>query len=465
MKKMAEMEISKEEGMRQLELKRNLLNGVDDGIVRALADRERLVREIGEVKSEYGLGRFDPSRENLVFKVVEGLATHYSDTPEFPGFMREVFSLAVSYSHLVQRNIMGDRKTPELERLISDLTGLRIMEPKRFITPREVKARYPLTEKAGTTTLEARKVIQNIMCGNDKRMLMVVGPCSIDDPEAALEYAGKLKKLADDVIDNIYIVMRTYFEKPRTTVGWKGFLLDPDRDDNYNIEKGHLESRKLLREINEMGMPCGTEFLGLLTPQYFDDLIAWAAIGARTVESQPHREMASGLSMPVWFKNSTYGDEQVAVDAVGSARGKHFFVGGDIDRNYAIIPTLGNPDTGIILRGGNGTPNYGADAVARAVGLCKKAGIDPWIIIDASHANSNKDHEKQVDILRNIVKQRALGNYHIVGAMVESYLIAGNQKIDGDVKGLSMTDKCMGWETTESSIRDAYQVLSRRKAV
>jgi 3-deoxy-7-phosphoheptulonate synthase len=453
--------MSLEEATRQLEIQRNLLGGVDDSIVRALADRERLVREIGVLKSEHDIGRFDPSRESLVFKVVEGLATQYSNTTEFPSLIREVFALAVSYSHFVQRDEMGDGKTPALEKLISDLTGLRIMEPKRFITPREVKARYPLTEKAGRTTLDARNVIHNILEGDDKRLLLIAGPCSIDDPKAAIEYAGKLKELADDVKDDIYIVMRTYFEKPRTQLGWKGFLLDPDRDGSYDIEKGHLEARKLLREINEMGMPCGTEFLGLLTPQYVDDLISWFAIGARTVESQPHREMASGLSMPGGFKNSTYGDEQVAIDAIIASRGEHYFVGGDIDRNYAIMPTTGNPDTHIILRGGNGTPNYGSEAVQRVIRLCEEAngGIRPNIMIDCSHANSGKDHLKQPDVFMNVVGQKAEGTYQIIGTMLESNLYAGNQKIDGDKYGVSRTDKCMDWDTTNRIVRAGSDLL------
>ena len=442
--------MSIEEGRREIDR-------LDSGLVRILALRRDAVCRLSRNKESEGIGTYNKDRERVLFSRVRGLAVEADLDPDLIG---EVFASVLAYSKLDQNDLRSGR-TKKLERLINQLTNKRIMEPKRFITPAEVKAIYPLTEKAGDTALEARRVIHNILDGTDKRLLLMVGPCSIDDPKAALEYAGKLKKLADDVKDDIYIVMRTYFEKPRTQLGWKGFLLDPDRDGSYDIERGHLESRKLTLDINEIGMPCFTEFLGLLTPQYFDDVIAGSAIGARTVESQPHREMASGLSMPVFFKNSTYGDEQVAIDAVLSARGEHCFVGGDSGRNYALIPTEGNLDTAIILRGGNDVPNYKAEGVSRAIKLCKDAGIKPNIIIDASHANSGKDHEKQPGVFKDIISQRVGGNSNIIGVMMESYLGAGNQKIDGTEYGVSRTDKCMDWDTTECIIKEAKSDLYR----
>jgi len=298
--------MSLEEGRREIDR-------LDSGLVGLLALRKDAVRRLVKDKESAGIGTYDKDRERMLFSRVRGLAVEVDLDSDLVG---EVFASILAYSKLDQ-NSLRVGESQKLERLINQLTDRRIMEPKRFITPVEAKAIYPLTEKAGRTTLEAREVIRNILRGTDKRLLLMAGPCSIDDPKAALEYAGRLKKLADDVKDDIYIVMRTYFEKPRTQLGWKGFLLDPNRDGSYDIEKGHLQARKLTIDINEMGMPCFTEFLGLLTPQYFDDTIAGAAIGARTVESQPHREMASGLSMPVGLKNGTCGDLDKALDLEG----------------------------------------------------------------------------------------------------------------------------------------------------
>jgi len=323
-------------------------------------------------------------------------------------------------------------------------------------TPQELRQEYPLTETAAQTVSKARQDIQNILDKKDPRLLIITGPCSIHDSEATLEYAQKLKQLSGEVKDKAVLIMRTYFEKPRTQLGWKGALYDPDLNDTYNIQKGHEQARDLLLQINELGVPTATEFLGLLTPQYYEDLISYAAIGARTVESQPHREMTSGLSIPVGLKNNTEGDIASAINAIKSARGSHRFVGGNSKRSYTIIQTNGNQYSHIILRGGTKT-NYDEESIRQTEQLLEKNHLPKLIVIDCSHANSNKDYTKQPDVFKSVIQQRKT-NPNIVGVMLESNLKEGNQKIPQDITqlqyGVSITDACIDWETTEKMIRE-----------
>ena len=323
-------------------------------------------------------------------------------------------------------------------------------------TPKELMQEYPLTETAAQTVSDARQDIQNILDKKDPRLLIVTGPCSIHNPQEALEYAQKVKQLSEEVKDKALLVMRAYFEKPRTQLGWKGALYDPDMNDTYNIQKGHEQARELLLQINELGVPTATEFLGLLTPQYYEDLISYSAIGARTVESQPHREMTSGLSMPVGLKNNTEGSIVSAINAIKSAQGKHNFVTGNSERNYAIVQTNGNPYAHIILRGGE-KPNHDPESIKQTEELLEKNQLPKSIIIDCSHANSNKDYTKQPEVFNSTIRQRKT-NPNIVGVMLESNLQPGNQKIPQDLSqlqyGVSITDACIGWKTTEKLIKE-----------
>lgn len=430
----------------KLREKRQQLDLIDNSLVNLLVERTRVVKEIGEYKKENNLERTNPDREREILDQQRELAERCNLNIDLVGI---IFESIFSDAHKIQRKIIEGEMSSELENLINELTDVRLMKPIPIPTPREIKERYPLTERAGQTVLKSRKIIQDILDKNSKKLLIVTGPCSIDDSKATLEYAEHVKKW-NQKYEDIFFVMRTYFEKPRSQLGWKGFLLDPDLDESYNIEKGHYEARRLLLKINEIGVSCGTEFLGLLTPQYYDDLISWAAIGARTVESQPHREMASGLSMPVGMKNNTEGNIKSAIDAIKSANSPHWFVGGSLDREYTILPTKGNPYAHIILRGGNGTPNYTKEFVKKTKELLEKEGVPKNIIIDCSHANSGKDYTKQPEVALNTINQRAAGNLDIVGIMLESYLIDGK----GNQYGQSKTDQCMGLEMTEKLIKD-----------
>jgi 3-deoxy-7-phosphoheptulonate synthase len=322
----------------------------------------------------------------------------------------------------------------------------------------------PMDEAANATVLAGRKVVQDILAGADKRILAIVGPSSINDTDAALEYARRFQALREKVSDRIFLLMRVYFEKPRTTVGWKGFINDPFLDDSCDISTGVREARRLLLQINAMGIPAATEFLDPIVPQYIADLVSWAAIGARTTESQTHRQMASGLSMPVGFKNGTDGNIQVAVDALTSARFAHNFLGLDADGRTAIVKTKGNPWGHIVLRGGKSKPNYDPESVAEAVGQLRKAGMDTRLVVDCSHGNTQKRHELQETVWQNIVEQKVAGNGALAGAMVESNLYPGNQKIPGDRSqlryGVSVTDECVGWETTERMVLKAHGTLA-----
>lgn len=345
--------------------------------------------------------------------------------------------------------------------------NLRIVDIKEVSTPLDVMGELPITEHAADVVAGAREEIHKILNDEDDRLMVLIGPCSIHDPTAAMEYAQRLKKLSDELKDDLLVVMRVYFEKPRTTVGWKGLINDPNLDGSFEINKGLRLARKLLLDVNEMGMPAGTEYLDLISPQYVSDLIAWGAIGARTTESQGHRELASGLSCPVGFKNGTDGGLQVAVDAIGAACRPHHFMSLTKEGHSAIFSTAGNDDCHVILRGGK-QPNYDAASVDDASSLLEGAGLRQKLMIDTSHANSRKIFQRQIDVARDIGNQLKKGDMRIFGVMIESHLVEGNQKVvDGVAKtyGQSITDACINWEDSETVMRElAEAVRERRKA-
>lgn len=330
-------------------------------------------------------------------------------------------------------------------------------------TPEELHARMPLSDAAGETVMRSREALRNILDGRDPRMFAVVGPCSIHDPVAGLDYARRLKKLQEAVSDTLLLVMRVYFEKPRTTTGWKGYINDPDMDDSFHIERGMENARRFLLDVCELGLPTATEALDPISPQYLGDLIAWTAIGARTTESQTHREMSSGLSTPVGFKNGTDGDIGIAVNAILSASHPHSFLGISGQGRVAIVRTLGNRYGHVVLRGGDGRPNYDTVSVAMAEQALAKAKLPANIVIDCSHANSFKNPELQPLVMADVVNQVRFGNKSLVGVMIESNLVAGKQAIPDDlsqlVYGCSVTDGCVGWDTTEQMLRDADALL------
>ena len=332
-----------------------------------------------------------------------------------------------------------------------------------LLTPQEVKSQLPLTELAKENVFKYRQEIRDILDLKDRRKFIVIGPCSIHNIDSALEYSQRLKKLSVQVKDKLLLVMRVYFEKPRTTVGWKGLINDPEMDDSFQIEKGILMARKLLLNIAELGLPAGTEALDPLVPQYINELISWSAIGARTAESQTHREMSSGLSMPVGFKNGTDGNIQVALNALHSAKNPHHFLGINQQGEVSVVQTKGNAYGHVILRGGNGKPNYDQTSIQLVEGELKKANISPRIVIDCSHGNSKKNYTLQAGVLENVVQQIVDGNTSIVGMMMESNLYEGNQKIPPNLEdlkyGVSVTDACIGWEETERIILAIHEKL------
>jgi 3-deoxy-7-phosphoheptulonate synthase len=344
---------------------------------------------------------------------------------------------------------------------------LRILEIREVSPPVLVHEELPITDTAAATVHNAREAIHNILAGEDDRLLVIAGPCSIHDVEAALEYAGHLKRMRDRLADDLHIVMRVYFEKPRTTVGWKGLINDPNLDGSFQINKGLRLARGLLLDLANMGMPAATEYLDLISPQYVADLVAWGAIGARTTESQVHRELASGLSCPVGFKNSTDGSLQVAIDAIRSASRPHHFLSVTKAGHSAIFSTAGNNDCHIILRGGR-EPNYDAQSVEKAAAQLKAAGLPPRLMIDCSHANSRKDPSRQVGVARSVAEQLAAGDRRIMGVMLESHLVAGRQDAEEGREltyGQSITDACMGWDDSEQVLEDlAAAVRARREA-
>lgn len=351
------------------------------------------------------------------------------------------------------------------------IDDLNIVSNVTLITPEQLKAKMPLTETAHKTVATARQVVRDILDGKDHRLFIVIGPCSIHDLKAAHEYADRLKVLAEEVSDTLYLIMRVYFEKPRTTVGWKGLINDPYLDDTFQIEDGLHIGRKLLLDLAEKGLPTATEALDPITPQYLQDLISWSAIGARTTESQTHREMASGLSSAVGFKNGTDGGLTVAINALQSVSNSHHFLGINQQGSVSLVKTKGNTYGHVVLRGGNGKPNYDSVSVALCEQELVKAKITPNIMIDCSHANSNKDPALQPLVLENITNQIVDGNTSINSLMVESHLGWGNQSVPENLEdlqyGVSITDACIDWETTEKCIRDMHaklkDVLPKRK--
>jgi 3-deoxy-7-phosphoheptulonate synthase len=342
---------------------------------------------------------------------------------------------------------------------------LRIQAIKEVIAPEVVIAKHPLTDTAAQTTAAARQAIHDILHGDDDRLLVVIGPCSIHDPEAALEYARRLKAVRDDYAAELFIVMRVYFEKPRTTVGWKGLINDPQLNGSFEINTGLHLARRLLIDINNMGIPAGTEYLDLITPQYISDLISWGAIGARTTESQAHRELASGLSCPVGFKNGTNGSLKIATDAINAASQPHYFLSLTKAGHSAIFSTTGNEDCHIILRGGS-SPNYDAANVEKAAQDMQNAKLSARLMIDFSHANSSKQHQRQLVVGADVAAQIAGGDNRIMGAMIESHLIAGRQNVVAGkalLFGQSITDACIDWDDSLPLLRTLADAVKTRR--
>jgi 3-deoxy-7-phosphoheptulonate synthase len=346
--------------------------------------------------------------------------------------------------------------------------NLHVKAAVRLLTPRELKAELPMSEASNRTVVAGREAVSRILQQEDSRLLVVAGPCSIHDVEGALEYGKKLSALRREVAEEMEIVMRVYFEKPRTTIGWKGLINDPHLDGTYDIETGLKRARRLLLELTALGLPAATEFLDPIIPQYIDDLVTWAAVGARTIESQTHREMASGLSMPVGFKNGTDGSLQLALDAMHSARTPHSFLGIDQDGVTSIIRTTGNPVGHIVLRGGRTRPNYDAESLRETETSLQKANLPQVLMVDCSHANSGKQHARQEEVWRNVIQQRAAGRRSIIGIMLESNLEEGNQAFPQEPArlryGVSITDACLGWEATERLLRSGCETLAKPPA-
>ncbi len=343
---------------------------------------------------------------------------------------------------------------------------LRIGEIQELLQPSELIQALPVSDKAADVVTAGRTGASEIIHGNDDRLLVVVGPCSIHDIDAALEYGKLLKAAADKHIDDLHIIMRVYFEKPRTTVGWKGLINDPDINETYDITRGLRLARKLLIDLADLGLPAGTEYLDTISPQFLADLVAWGAIGARTTESQVHRELASGLSMPVGFKNGTGGSAQIAVDAIRAAQHPHRFLSVTKDGTVAIVATKGNDDCHIILRGAKSGPNYDAQSVAEVEALLAAGGLDPSIMIDLSHGNSRKDYAQQPSVAAEVGAQIAAGSRSIRGVMIESHLVEGRQDwsdADSATHGQSITDSCLGWEATEGVLENLAQAIRERR--
>ena len=342
---------------------------------------------------------------------------------------------------------------------------LRIESIKSVTPPVEIAEEIPISVAAAINTSKARQTIHKILNAEDDRLILITGPCSIHDVNAAKEYASRLKPLIEQYTDDLHIIMRVYFEKPRTTVGWKGLINDPDLDNSFQINKGVRMARQLLLDLNEMSVAAATEFLDLITPQYITDLVAWGAIGARTTESQVHRELASGLSCPVGFKNGTLGTTKIAVDAIGAATHPHHFLSLRKEGNAAIFSTTGNPDCHIILRGGKET-NYDADSVERVARELESASLPANIMIDMSHANSRKKHQVQVNVADEVAGQIKAGDKRIIGVMIESHLIAGRQDVTPDkelIYGQSITDACLGWDDTHAVIEKLAAAVKHRR--
>ncbi|MBM4364201.1 MAG: 3-deoxy-7-phosphoheptulonate synthase [Deltaproteobacteria bacterium] len=347
------------------------------------------------------------------------------------------------------------------------IRNLRVESVRPLLSPAILFEEVPLTDEAARTVLAGRRAVTEVLHGRDDRVIAVVGPCSIHDPRAGMEYAERLAPLARELERDVVVVMRVYFEKPRTTLGWKGLINDPFLDETFQINEGLRRARQLLREISELGLPCGTEFLDPITPQFIADLVAWGAIGARTTESQVHRQLASGLSMPIGFKNGTYGTIQLAVDACVSAAHPHRFLGVTEQGLAAIVQTGGNPDCHVILRGGTAGPNHDEASVARAAELLEKAKLRPALLVDCSHGNSQKDHRRQPAVSAEVARQIAGGGRAVAGVMLESFLVDGRQDLRDPaalVYGQSITDACIGWDDTVPVLRELAASVRARRA-
>ena len=356
---------------------------------------------------------------------------------------------------------MRDPATARVNKLRdANIQSITTLDP-----PAEYWRKYPSSPAMEAQVADARAQVARIITGRDERMLFIVGPCSIHDTKAGMEYTTRLKRLADQVSDRILIVMRVYFEKPRTTVGWKGFINDPNLNGTYDVATGLAKAREFLIDVGKIGMPVATEWLDPFTPQYLGDLVAWGAIGARTTESQTHRLVASGLSMPIGFKNGTGGSVQIALDGIIAAKSEHVFLGIDERGAASIVKTNGNPAVHLILRGGKTGPNYDAESVAKAKRLLVECGLEPFLVLDCSHANSGKDHRMQSVVFRDVLQQRVGGNPGVVGLMLESHLNEGSQSLGEDPStlkpGVSITDACVGWEETEELVQEAFGLLAR----
>lgn len=365
--------------------------------------------------------------------------------------------------HAGNMHVIFNEKVSTGAQMTEKVDDLNVVSQEVLITPEKIKQELPISELAAETVTYGREQVRDILDRKDPRLIVVVGPCSIHDTKAAMDYAERLKKLSEKVKDSLLIVMRVYFEKPRTTVGWKGLINDPYLNDSFKIQDGLHVGRKLLLDIAELGLPAATEALDPISPQYLQDLISWSAIGARTTESQTHREMASGLSCAVGFKNGTDGSLGVAINALQSVSNPHRFLGINGEGSVSIIHTCGNPYGHVVLRGGNGKPNYDSVSVAMCEQELTKNSVPANIMVDCSHANSNKNHDLQVLVLENVVNQILEGNKSIIGVMIESNIGAGNQKISQDLNdltyGVSITDACIDWETTEKTLIDAAEKL------
>ncbi|MFC4560358.1 3-deoxy-7-phosphoheptulonate synthase [Nocardiopsis mangrovi] len=344
----------------------------------------------------------------------------------------------------------------------------RVVDYQPLVAPRDILAELPMGPERTALVEDARAEVKRVLDGTDDRLLVIVGPCSVHDPDAALDYAHRLKGLIPSLGADLCIVMRVYFEKPRTTLGWKGLINDPGLDESHDVHRGLRTARKLLLDIGSLGVPSGTEFLDPITPQYIADAVTWGAIGARTTESQVHRQLGSGLSMPVGFKNGTDGDVQVAVDACGASAASHTFFGVDLAGAGSVVVTSGNPDCHVILRGGRSGPNFDADSVGAALGTIERAGLPRRVMIDASHANSGKDHTRQPGVADTIAAQIAGGQRGITGVMLESFIEEGAQKL-GDpadlAYGTSITDACMGWDTTADVLARLAEAVRKRRTL
>lgn len=350
--------------------------------------------------------------------------------------------------------------------MLTATDDLRIDQIRPLIPPAIIMEEIPVSDSQAATTSQAREAASRIVTGEDDRLLVVVGPCSIHDPVAGLEYAAKLKKIADSLSDDLLIIMRTYFEKPRTTVGWKGLINDPNLDGSFAINQGVRVARTFLRDVVEMGMPTGTEFLDPISPQFVADLVSWGAIGARTTESQVHRELGSGLSMPVGFKNGTGGNVQIAVDAVSSASHPHHFLSVTKQGLAAIVSTKGNQACHVILRGGKTGPNYAAEHVNSTLELLEKSGLKRGVMVDTSHANSEKNHDNQPKVAENLAAQIASGNRGLTGVMIESHLNPGNQSASPGQPlqyGVSITDACLGFDGTVPVLQGLAKAVAQRR--